>query len=253
MAREYPKCEQFYFNLGRSCAVAGGAGAKPAHRFSPSGALEAYTKRQMVKALKKIPDPPIPGVAGSLQKGADAPDDPDAHTHLLTIWPQPNCPVPTRNPWDDSEFHMPGDQGEAGRMDLLTVMMHELGHILGFENGDTGVMSETLTAGGADDALSTPDSVLEPVSVPGVNDGSSFRRDPLTFPPVFNAPTSAPRLGAAPQSSAVRMLDSGGLHVRTAEGGATLVFAPPEFRNRLWALPPDETALSFSWGINLDE
>ena len=37
-------------------------------------------------------------------------------------------------PADDSEFTTPGDQGEQGRMDLLTVVMHEFGHILGGED-----------------------------------------------------------------------------------------------------------------------
>jgi len=50
-------------------------------------------------------------------------------------------------PWDDSEFTTPGNQGEQNHMDLLTVVMHELGHLLGYEHEDTGVMSETLAAG----------------------------------------------------------------------------------------------------------
>src|SRR5262249_2196703 len=34
-------------------------------------------------------------------------------------------------PRDDSEFTTPGDQGEQGRMDLLTALPHEVGHLLG--------------------------------------------------------------------------------------------------------------------------
>src|SRR5262249_33864397 len=37
--------------------------------------------------------------------------------------------------------------GEPGRMDLPTVVSHELGHLLGFEHSDTGVMETTLAAG----------------------------------------------------------------------------------------------------------
>lgn len=50
-------------------------------------------------------------------------------------------------PWDDSEFSTPGDQGEQHRMDLLSVLMHELGHGLGYEHTEDGVMQETLSAG----------------------------------------------------------------------------------------------------------
>jgi hypothetical protein len=50
-------------------------------------------------------------------------------------------------PWDDSEFTTPGDQGEQNRMDLLTVLEHEIGHMLGHEHEETGVMIDTLPAG----------------------------------------------------------------------------------------------------------
>jgi membrane-associated phospholipid phosphatase len=50
-------------------------------------------------------------------------------------------------PWDDSEFATPGNQGEAGRMDLLTVLTHEVGHLLGHDHDEGGVMAESLTAG----------------------------------------------------------------------------------------------------------
>jgi hypothetical protein len=51
------------------------------------------------------------------------------------------------SPGDDSEFTTPGDQGELGRMDLLTVVMHELGHVLGFKDNDGEAMDEALDPG----------------------------------------------------------------------------------------------------------
>jgi hypothetical protein len=50
-------------------------------------------------------------------------------------------------PANDSEFTTPGNQGEQGRMDLLTVLEHELGHLLGFDHQKTGVMEDTLATG----------------------------------------------------------------------------------------------------------
>ncbi|MFL5246168.1 MAG: DUF3466 family protein [Gemmataceae bacterium] len=58
-------------------------------------------------------------------------------------------------PHKDSEFTTPGNQGEQNRMDLLTVLEHELGHLLGFDHQETGVMEDTL-ATTAHDANSKP-------------------------------------------------------------------------------------------------
>src|SRR5262249_18877603 len=49
-------------------------------------------------------------------------------------------------PREDSEFTTPGDQGEGGRMDLLTVLEHEIGDLLGRDHEAGGVMQATLTA-----------------------------------------------------------------------------------------------------------
>jgi hypothetical protein len=50
-------------------------------------------------------------------------------------------------PSNDSEFTTLGNQGEKNRMDLLTVLEHEVGHLLGREHDGDGVMQERLTAG----------------------------------------------------------------------------------------------------------
>jgi subtilisin-like proprotein convertase family protein len=61
-------------------------------------------------------------------------------------------------PGDDAEFIPPRDLGgldwsalpatpAADRVDLLTVVMHELGHVLGHDHTDEGVMAETLSVG----------------------------------------------------------------------------------------------------------
>jgi hypothetical protein len=47
----------------------------------------------------------------------------------------------------DSEFTTPGNQGEQHRMDLLTVLLHEVGHLLGDEHEPGGVMQETWETG----------------------------------------------------------------------------------------------------------
>lgn len=50
-------------------------------------------------------------------------------------------------PGDDREFTTPGDQGEQGRIDLLSALMHEMGHMVGYDHDADGVMGETLAAG----------------------------------------------------------------------------------------------------------
>ena len=84
-----------------------------------------------------------------------------------TIWLDDNAAgwgwFVDNTPCDDSEFRTPGNQGEQGRIDLLTVLMHEVGHLLGQEHETDGVMAATLADGTrlspAGDAFS-PDSLL---------------------------------------------------------------------------------------------
>lgn len=50
-------------------------------------------------------------------------------------------------PRSDAEFRRKGDQGERDHMDLLTAVIHELGHVLGRDHSDGGAMAETLATG----------------------------------------------------------------------------------------------------------
>jgi membrane-associated phospholipid phosphatase len=52
-----------------------------------------------------------------------------------------------RTPRSDLEFTQRGNQGEQNRMDLLTVVTHEVGHLLGYDHAAVGVMQDTLDAG----------------------------------------------------------------------------------------------------------
>jgi hypothetical protein len=50
-------------------------------------------------------------------------------------------------PRSDFEFRRPEDQGEQRKMDLLTAVVHELGHVLGRDHEADGAMAETLAVG----------------------------------------------------------------------------------------------------------
>ncbi|HMC63934.1 MAG TPA: matrixin family metalloprotease [Gemmataceae bacterium] len=59
--------------------------------------------------------------------------------------------------WDAPEFTIPSNPGEMNRMDLLTVLQHELGHILGYDHTDAGLMDATLGTG----IRETPTAVID--------------------------------------------------------------------------------------------
>jgi len=50
-------------------------------------------------------------------------------------------------PWDDVEYLRPHDSGQRNRIDLLSAVIHELGHTLGLNHEEHGVMGESLPAG----------------------------------------------------------------------------------------------------------
>lgn len=68
-------------------------------------------------------------------------------------------------PGDNSEFAILGDQGEQHRVDLLTVVMYELGRLVGYGHHEEGLMAEALTAGvrrtELDDHVASVDETFE--------------------------------------------------------------------------------------------
>jgi len=72
-----------------------------------------------------------------------------------------------RTPRSDSEFARHGNQGEQRRMDLLTVLTHEVGHLLGHDHASSGVMQETLDAG----TRRTPSLIAWDVDTPAIGYG----------------------------------------------------------------------------------
>jgi uncharacterized membrane protein len=64
-------------------------------------------------------------------------------------------------PGNDAEYFTPGNQGEQGRMDLLTAIAHELGHLLGYEHAESGTMHESLAPG----ERHVPTSVVGPLEL----------------------------------------------------------------------------------------
>jgi hypothetical protein len=50
-------------------------------------------------------------------------------------------------PHDDTEFTIPSNQSEQGRVDLLSALPHEVGHLLGQGHDADGLMAETLADG----------------------------------------------------------------------------------------------------------
>jgi hypothetical protein len=71
-----------------------------------------------------------------------------------------------RTPRSDSEFTTAGDQGEQRKMDLLTTLMHEMGHVLGREHEATGLMAEDLRAGDREGPGPVVAGVAAPLAAP---------------------------------------------------------------------------------------
>jgi hypothetical protein len=78
-------------------------------------------------------------------------------------------------PRDDSEFSPHSAFRNLHSMDLLTAVMHEIGHVLGYDHTESGVMQDTLPVGVrrlADELVETADRKLNQDAVDAVFAGS---------------------------------------------------------------------------------
>ena len=106
---------------------------------------EAFTldsEQQAALAAAEVTVADLPGLVLARNNGTQIEIDRDAAGHG---WFVDNTPA------EDSEFDANGraltGSGADSDIDLMTALMHELGHVLGFEHGDSTIMAASLTTG----------------------------------------------------------------------------------------------------------
>jgi hypothetical protein len=113
-----------------------------------NGFLKPRGDDQLDRPWAAAPAPVLHGIdVGTASPGSQAPGTPDSGV----FWLDDNAAGRGRYVHStlltDSEFATPDDQGEEHRMDLLMVLEHEVGHLLGYNHEQAGVMQETLSPG----------------------------------------------------------------------------------------------------------
>jgi hypothetical protein len=109
-------------------------------RMTESFALDSEQQAALAAAEVTVAD--LPGLVLARNNGTQIEIDRDAAGHG---WFVDNTPA------EDSEFDANGraltGSGADSDIDLMTALMHELGHVLGFEHGDSTIMAASLTTG----------------------------------------------------------------------------------------------------------
>jgi PAP2 superfamily len=140
--------DNFFQPLGESLTAAG-APARPVHQSLRANRVQPLLAEALARWQAAGVD--TSALAGIDVRVADLGGTTLGLASGRTIWLDDNAAgwgwFVDRTPRGDSEFSRPGNQGERHRMDLLTVLEHEVGHLLGYGHEPTGLMQETLAAG----------------------------------------------------------------------------------------------------------
>jgi hypothetical protein len=141
-----------------------GSGAPSVAGTDLSAILDAALRRFPASAIigdMSIAADDLPGAQLGDTRGRTIVLDTDAAGHGWFVDSTPD---------DDREFRGGGDALEAkpngdaaGRIDMLTAVMHELGHIVGLDHVDSGLMADSLATG----TRLLPEGMIGPAAVAG--------------------------------------------------------------------------------------